>query len=58
MGDAAGYPSEGWVVWTFLTSLGENGFFSVLLSRAPASRRVGIRGPVYRAQVMRKDVPR
>src|SRR5271157_5511660 len=29
---AAGYPSEGWVVWTFLNSLGENGFFSVLLS--------------------------
>ena len=32
MGDAAGYPSEGWVVWTFLSSLGENGFFSILLS--------------------------
>ena len=26
MGDAAGYPSEGWVVWTFLSSLGKNGF--------------------------------
>ena len=28
---ATGYPSVGWVVWTFLSSLGENGFFSVLL---------------------------
>ena len=31
MGDAAGYPSEGWVVWTILSSLGENGFFSIVL---------------------------
>ena len=31
MGDAAGYPSEGWVVWIFLSNLGENKFFSVLL---------------------------
>jgi hypothetical protein len=31
MGAAAGYPSEGWVVWTFLISLGENGVFSILL---------------------------
>ena len=31
MGDAAGYPSEGGVVWTFLSSLGDTGFFSILL---------------------------
>ena len=28
MDDAAGHPSEGWVVWTFLSSLGQNEFFS------------------------------
>ena len=27
----AGYPSEGWVVWTFLSSLGDNVLFSILL---------------------------
>jgi threonine aldolase len=31
MGDAAGYPSEGWVVRAFLSNLGEIGFFSILL---------------------------
>ena len=30
-GCAAGYPSEGWVLWTFLSNLGEIGFFSILL---------------------------
>ena len=37
MGDAAGYPSEGWALWTFLSSLGENGFFCIQLDgSAPA----------------------
>jgi len=28
---AAGYPSGGWVFWTFLSSLCENGFFGIQL---------------------------
>ena len=31
MSGAAGYPSYGWVVWAFLSNLGDNGFFSILL---------------------------
>ena len=37
MGDAAGHPSEGWVVWTFLSSLGEDELFSTLLVADPVA---------------------
>ena len=36
------HPSGGWVVWTFLSNLGENGFFSSLLRTA--ERRSGDAG--------------
>ena len=45
MGDAAGYPSEGWVVWTFLISLGKNGFFSILLEVMLSRPARSITGP-------------
>ena len=34
------HPSSGWVVWTFLSSLGEIGFFSILLIRSGSAARI------------------
>ena len=37
---AAGYPSEGWVVWAFLGNLDEEGFFAICGVHGPSRREI------------------
>ena len=57
MGDAAGYPSEGWVVWTFLSSLGESGFFRILLRHARAEGGCPVPGLKYESRESMSRLP-